>query len=92
MDQEKIREQASAWLAKLDANPAEVDYTALNSWLEAWLLSPDAKAALQAPLVRHGVTANRKVLETITQYSFEQGLASRQLKLKEIFARNNLDN
>ena len=29
--------------------------------------------------------ANRKVLEAITQFSFEQGLTPRQLKLEEIF-------
>lgn len=60
-------------------------------WLDAGLLPPEAKAALQTPLVRHGVVANRKVLETIAQYSYEQGLTPRQLKLEEIFAQNTLD-
>lgn len=65
--------------------------THVTNWLEAGLLPPEAKTALQTPLVRHGVAANRKVLETITQYSFEQGLTPRQLQLEEIFAKNTLD-
>ncbi|MEK9644803.1 MAG: ABC transporter substrate-binding protein [Alphaproteobacteria bacterium] len=60
-------------------------------WLDAGLLPPEAKAALATPLVRHGVIANRKTLETIAQYSYEQGLTPRQLKLEEIFAENTLD-
>ena len=42
--------------------------------LDAGLLAPNAESALATPLVRHGVVANQKVLETIAQYSFEQGL------------------
>lgn len=60
-------------------------------WLDAGLLPPEAKKALQTPLVQHGVVANRKVLETITQYSYEQGLTPRQLTIEEIFAENTLD-
>jgi hypothetical protein len=37
------------------------------------------------------VVANRKVLESIAQYSYEQGLTPRRLKLEEIFAKNTLD-
>lgn len=60
-------------------------------YLEAGLLPPESKAALETPLVKHGVVANRKVLESIAQYSFEQGLTPRQLKVEEIFAANTLD-
>jgi 4,5-dihydroxyphthalate decarboxylase len=60
-------------------------------WLDAGLLPPEAKEALQTPMVRHGVGANYKVLETITQFSNEQGLTSRQLTVEEIFAENTLD-
>jgi 4,5-dihydroxyphthalate decarboxylase len=46
---------------------------------------------LATPLVRHGVAANRKVLETAAQYSHEQGLTPRRVKLDEIFAASTLD-
>jgi 4,5-dihydroxyphthalate decarboxylase len=71
------------------ADQQRMEHTAY--WLDAGLLPPEAKAALRTPLVRHGVVANRKVLETITQYSYEQGLTPRQLRLEEIFAKNTLD-
>lgn len=59
--------------------------------LDAGLLPPEAEAALETPLVRHGVAANRKVLETISAYSHEQGLTPRRLGLEEIFAESTLD-
>jgi 4,5-dihydroxyphthalate decarboxylase len=46
---------------------------------------------LAVPLVGHGVKANRKVLETAAQYSHEQGLTPRRVKLEEIFAASTLD-
>jgi 4,5-dihydroxyphthalate decarboxylase len=55
--------------------------------LAAGLLSGDARTAL----VRHGLTANRKVIETIAQYSVEQGLTPRPLKLEELFAADTMD-
>lgn len=60
-------------------------------YLDTGLIAPEAEAALQTPLVRHGVIANRNVLETIAQYSHEQGLTPRRLALDEIFAANTLD-
>ena len=54
--------------------------------LETGLLPTDARKALATPLIRHGVEANRKVLETTAQYSFEQGLTPRLIKLDELFA------
>jgi 4,5-dihydroxyphthalate decarboxylase len=54
--------------------------------LETGLLPPEARKALATPLIRHGIAANRKVLETTAQYSFEQGLTPRLMKLEELFA------
>jgi 4,5-dihydroxyphthalate decarboxylase len=59
--------------------------------IETGLLPPEAEGALATPLVRHGVIANRKELEAITQYSFEQGLTPRKLELNEVFAPSTLD-
>lgn len=47
--------------------------------------------ALRTPLVRHGVKANRLVLETAAQYSQEQGLTPRRVRLEELFAPSTLD-
>ena len=46
---------------------------------------------LAIPLVRHGVRANRLVLETAAQYSQEQGLTPRRVALEELFAPSTLD-
>jgi 4,5-dihydroxyphthalate decarboxylase len=55
--------------------------------LAAGLLSGDAKT----PLIHHGIKANRKVIETIAQYSLEQDLTKRLIKIDEIYAPNALD-
>ena len=46
---------------------------------------------ISAPLVKHGVKANRLVLETAAQYSEEQGLTPRRVTLEEVFAASTLD-
>ena len=59
--------------------------------IETGLLPPEAEAAIATPLIKHGVVANRKELEAIALYSFEQGLTRRQLTLEEMFAASTLD-
>ncbi len=59
--------------------------------VETGLVPPDVAAALRRPLVQHGVVANRAVLETAAQYSHEQGLTPRRLRLDELFAASALD-
>ena len=59
--------------------------------LEAGLLAPGSAAALKRRLIEYGVAANRKVLETIAQYSFEQGLTPRPIELAELFAPNVME-
>jgi 4,5-dihydroxyphthalate decarboxylase len=39
----------------------------------------------------YGVKANRKMLETIIDYSFEQGLTKKKLKFEELFAPSTLE-
>jgi 4,5-dihydroxyphthalate decarboxylase len=58
--------------------------------IETGLVSAGAGKALQAPIVTHGVLANRLVLETIAQYSNEQGLTPRVMKLDELFPASML--
>jgi 4,5-dihydroxyphthalate decarboxylase len=59
--------------------------------LAAGLLARESAEALRAPLVRHGIKANRNTLETAAQYSYEQGLTPRLVKLGEVFAASSLD-
>jgi 4,5-dihydroxyphthalate decarboxylase len=59
-------------------------------YFETGILPASAKAAFETPLIRHGVAANRKVLETIAQYSFEQGLTPQPAKLEDVFAASTL--
>jgi 4,5-dihydroxyphthalate decarboxylase len=56
--------------------------------IEAGLIPAEAGKALQTPIISHGMIDNRLVLETIAQYSNEQGLTPRVLKLDELFAAN----
>jgi 4,5-dihydroxyphthalate decarboxylase len=54
--------------------------------IETGLLPADGRKALPVPIVSHGIDANRRVLETVAQYSLEQGLTPRLMKLDELFA------
>jgi 4,5-dihydroxyphthalate decarboxylase len=58
--------------------------------VETGLLPREARQALQTTLVSHGIAANRRVLETAAQYSLEQGLTPRLMKLEELFAASTL--
>jgi 4,5-dihydroxyphthalate decarboxylase len=55
------------------------------------LISAEAQAALAQPLHRHGIKANRTILETCAAYSHEQGLTPRVMRLEEIFAESTLE-
>jgi 4,5-dihydroxyphthalate decarboxylase len=52
---------------------------------------PNARSAIQRPIVQHGIAANRTVLETAAQYSYEQGLTPSGLSLDRLFAASTLD-
>jgi len=58
--------------------------------IETGLISAEAGKALQTPIITHGILANRLVLETIAQYSNEQGLTPRVMKLDELFPASML--
>lgn len=55
------------------------------------LLPREAAQALRTPLVRHGIHANRRTLETAARYSHEQGLTPRVARLEEIFAASAME-
>jgi 4,5-dihydroxyphthalate decarboxylase len=54
-------------------------------------ISQDAAKALRAPVLHHGIKANRKVLETAAQMSHEQGLTPRLMRLDEVFASSTME-
>jgi 4,5-dihydroxyphthalate decarboxylase len=63
----------------------------VSTHAELGLLGPDARKALTVDPYPYGVKSNQKVLETVAQYSFEQGLTERLVQLEEIFAPSTLD-
>ncbi|HEX4111574.1 MAG TPA: PhnD/SsuA/transferrin family substrate-binding protein [Stellaceae bacterium] len=65
---------------------AQTEYHILTGALPA-----EAERALRLPVLRHGIAANRKTLETAAQYSHEQGLTPRLMPLDEIFAANVME-
>ena len=65
--------------------------TSLLRHFEPGLIGEDARRALAMDPMAYGVTGNRKVLETITQYVHEQGLTARRVGLEEMFAPSTMD-
>lgn len=63
----------------------------LKPYLEAGALSPEAQRTLATDLMPYGFKACRTVLETISQYVYEQGLTHRRVGLEEIFAASTMD-
>jgi len=57
---------------------------------DAGLLPGRDRGALETPLFEHGIKANRKTIEAIATYAYEQGLTSRILAIDEIFAQTTL--
>lgn len=39
----------------------------------------------------YGIKANRKLLETLIEFSYEQGLTTKKMKIEELFAESTLD-
>ena len=63
----------------------------IRNHFDVGLLPGTYEKLIAQPLVQHGVIANQKELEAITQYSFEQGLTPRKLLLEEVFAPSVMD-
>jgi 4,5-dihydroxyphthalate decarboxylase len=59
--------------------------------VELGLLGPNARKALATDLYAYGVRSNQKVLETVAEYSHEQGLTPRVVPMDEIFTPSTLD-
>ena len=71
------------------ANDQRMEHIAYH--IDTGLLPSDTRKALATPVVQYGIAANRRVLETALQYSVEQGLTPRLLKLEEVFAASTME-
>jgi 4,5-dihydroxyphthalate decarboxylase len=63
----------------------------VHYYIETGLLPRGAREALETKLLRHGIKSNRKVLETVAQWSTEQGLTPNPLKLEDVFAASTFE-
>jgi len=60
-------------------------------YFDLGLLPQDKRSALDVDPYPYGVQGNLKVLQTIAEYSHEQGLTPRVVKLDEVFAPSTLE-
>lgn len=56
-----------------------------TDYFELGLLPAEYRHTLETDLYPYGVQANRDAMETLTRFSYEQGLTPRKLALEEIF-------
>jgi 4,5-dihydroxyphthalate decarboxylase len=78
-----FRRAKEAWMEDLRQS--------LEPYYATGTLDPDAGQARQKDLFPYGVVANQELLETMIEYSFEQGLTRRKLSIEEIFHPATLD-
>jgi 4,5-dihydroxyphthalate decarboxylase len=62
-----------------------------NVYFDLGVLPPSKRGAMSDDPYPYGVKANLKVLETIAEYSHEQGLTPRVVKLDEVFAPSTME-
>ena len=76
----KAKERAAARMREL-----------VSTHVELGLLGARRAQGARVDPYPYGVKSNQKVLETVAQYSHEQGLTPRVMQLDEIFAPSTLD-
>jgi 4,5-dihydroxyphthalate decarboxylase len=59
--------------------------------LETGLVPQSYRQAFATRIIKHGLRANREVLELAARYSHQQGLSPRVMTMEELFAPNALD-
>ena len=90
------------WLPKAvfeaysQSKAAAFDYMKKYGWVKEslpWFGQEfeETKAAMGENYWPYGIEPNRKALETLFQYSYEQGLASKQLTIEELFEPSTLE-
>jgi 4,5-dihydroxyphthalate decarboxylase len=71
------------------ANRERIEH--VQYYIETGLVPLEYASIIAEPIVRHGLKANRRTLETCAQYSHEQGLTPRLMKLEDLFAPSTLN-
>jgi 4,5-dihydroxyphthalate decarboxylase len=71
------------------ANQERIEH--MQYYIETGRVPRDYANNIAEPIVTHGLKANRKTLETCAQYSAEQGLTPRLMKIEELFAPSTLN-
>jgi 4,5-dihydroxyphthalate decarboxylase len=71
------------------ANRQRIAHVQEHAW--AGSIAQQEGKALGESVVRHGIKANRKTLETVALYSHQQGLTHRLVKVEELFAPISID-
>ena len=77
------RQAKEQWLSELQAQA--------STHVDLGLVPDGTSAGLRQDPYPYGVRSNRELLETLADYSYEQGLTSRRLQLDEIFVPNTMD-
>ncbi len=80
-----------AAFAEARARVLRAGAAALAGHFETGLLGEDVRRTLAADPMAYGVTASRKVLDTIADYVHAQGLADRRVGIEELFAASTMD-
>ena len=62
----------------------------LEPYFQTGALPNNRRSAVAADPLPYGVQANQRLLETLTQYVYGQGLTSRRVDIEEIFAPSTL--
>jgi 4,5-dihydroxyphthalate decarboxylase len=70
------------------ANKERIEH--MQYYIETGLVPRENAGMIAEPIVRHGLKANRKTLETCARYSHEQGLTPRLMTLEKLFAPSTL--
>lgn len=78
-----FRRAKERWLAGVRA--------AVETHLALGLLPAETEKALACDPFPYGVARNRRLLETLAAYSYEQGLTPRRVAIEEMFAPSTLD-
>jgi 4,5-dihydroxyphthalate decarboxylase len=62
----------------------------MEPYFQTGAFPSDRRSAVAADPLPYGVKANQKLLETVTQYVYEQGLTARKVEVEEMFAPSTL--
>ena len=63
----------------------------METYYQLGTVPMETKSLMASDPFEYGMKANRSILESISQYSFEQGLTPRKVSIEEIFAPSTFE-